>query len=462
MVMGRLFGTNGIRGVVNEDMHVDLALGIGKAWGTYFKKQIDEPKIAVGTDIRLSNHMLKNAITAGLLATGCDVVDGGLMPTPALQYWVKEKGFDSGVIITASHNPPEFNGIKGVSSDGREFTSDIEEEIERIYFEKDFKLSNWKEVGRFSTWDEAIDHYINGILSKVDVDCIKKEKFHVVLDCGNGAGSVVTPMLLKKLGCKVTELYCTPDGTFPGRNSEPVPENLSDLMKKVPEVNADFGVAQDGDADRAIFIDKNGGFIWGDKILALGAKYATQQQSGRITVTPVTTSSCFDDVVKENKGAVIHTRVGSPTVAKVMKEKNAVFGGEGNGGLIFPEMQYCRDSAMSIAKILELLACEQKSLDVLVDEIPDYALYKTKTPCPNEKKRSVMRCFAAQAKDSPDVVDVDETDGVKLFVEDGWVLVRPSGTEPIFRVYAESAKESKAEELASLYKQMVREIIEES
>ena len=459
--MTKLFGTNGIRGVTNEDMNCDLALGIGKAWGTYLKKIIKSPKVAIGTDARLSNHMLKNAISAGLLATGCNVVDVGLVPTPTLQYTVREKKFDSGVIITASHNPPQFNGIKGVARDGTEFSKDVEEEIEKIYFNKSFTLAGWKDVGNHSSWDGAINLYINGILNAVDVDLIKKKKFNVVLDCGNGAGSIVTPILLKKLGCKITQLYCEPDGTFPGHNSEPLPENLGDLIKKVPKVKANLGAAQDGDADRAIFVDELGNYIWGDKTLALCAKYATIKNGG-IAVTPVTTSSCFDDVVKENKGVVIHTAVGSPIVARVMMENNSVFGREENGGLIFPEMQYCRDSAMSIAKILEIMAKENKKLSELIAEIPKYEVYKIKMFCPHEKKDIVMKTLADHTKQDRNVLKVDETDGVKLYVEDGWVLMRPSGTEPIFRVYSESKNKNRAEELVLIYKKLTEDIIKNS
>jgi phosphomannomutase/phosphoglucomutase len=457
--MGKLFGTNGIRGIVNQEMNCELALGIGKAWGTVLKKIKNRPKIAIGTDARLSNHMLKNAITAGLLATGCDVVDIGLVPTPTLQYTVKEKKYDSGVIITASHNPPQFNGIKGVANDGTEFSKDIEDEIESIYFDKNFSLVSWKEVGKLNNWDGAINLYINGILNNVDVNLIKNKKFHVVLDCGNGAGSLVTPILLKKLGCEVTHLYCEPDGTFPGHNSEPLPENLKDLIKKVPEVKADFGVAQDGDADRAIFIDEKGKYIWGDQSLTLGAKYATKHHEGGIAVTPVTSSSSFDDVVRENNGIVIHTAVGSPIIARVMIEKNSIFGGEGNGGLIFPEFQYCRDSAMTITKVLEIMALENKKLSELINELPKYETYNTKLPCPNDKKNIVMKTLAEQTKHDKNVIKVDETDGVKLYLKDGWVLMRPSGTEPIFRVYSESKDKKKAEEIALTYKTITEGII---
>lgn len=457
--MTRLFGTNGIRGIVNQDMNTDLALNIGKSLGAFLKQKIKKPYVAIGTDARFSGEMLKNSVIAGLTCTGCNVVDLGLVPTPCLQYYVKKKKIDSGVIITASHNPPEFNGIKGVSADGREFTKDIEEKIEEIYFKKEFILADWKNVGTLKRTDKPIPHYINGILENVDIDSIKKNNFHVVLDCGNGAGGVATPLVLEKLNCKVTELFCEPDGSFPGRKSEPVPENLRELIRKVVETKADLGVAQDGDADRAIFIDHKGNYIWGDKTLSIAAKYKLKKDE--IAVTPVTTSSCFDEIIKDNNGIVIKTKVGSPTVAKVMVENNAVFGGEENGGLIFPEMQHSRDSAMTIAKILEIMAFEKKSLKQLVSEIPNYEMYKTKIVCSNDKKNVVMNKIKRLTESDSKIKKIDETDGLKLFLKNGWVLVRPSGTEPIFRVYSESKTINDAEKLAEKYLKIVKKFIEE-
>jgi phosphomannomutase/phosphoglucomutase len=458
--MTRLFGTNGIRGVVNQDMNSTLALGIGQAWGTYLKKTVPRPRCAIGTDARLSNHMLKSAVTAGFLSTGCDVVDVGLVPTPTLQYTVKEKRFDAGIIITASHNPPQFNGIKGTAHDGTELTKDVEEAIETIYFSQQFALSDWKDVGNYATWDGAIELYIKGVLSCVDVASIKRQRFHVVLDCGNGAGSLVTPILLKKLGCRVTELNCEPDGTFPGRHSEPVPENLTFLMKKVSETQASFGVGLDGDADRAIFIDENGSYIWGDKSLSLVGKYIIRKKKGGVTVTPVTTSTCFADAIHQNKGSVIYTKVGSPIVASVMKEHHAVFGGEENGGLIFPEFQYCRDSAMALATLLEILATEKKPLSELVAEIPSYEMLKTKIACPNEKKERIMNLLVTEMNDNNKITKVDRTDGLKLYMKDGWVLMRPSGTEPIFRVYVEAKEKQQAERVAIFYKNLVESLMQ--
>jgi phosphomannomutase/phosphoglucomutase len=458
--MTRLFGTNGIRGVVNQDMNSTLALGIGQAWGTYLKKTVPRPRCAIGTDARLSNHMLKSAVTAGLLSTGCDVVDVGLVPTPTLQYTVKEKHFDAGVIITASHNPPQFNGIKGTAQDGTELTKDVEEAIEHIYFSQQFALSDWNEVGSSSTWAGAIELYIKGVLSHVDVASIKRQRFHVVLDCGNGAGSLVAPILLKKLGCRVTQLNCKPDGTFPGRQSEPIPENLTRLMKKVSETKASFGVGLDGDADRAIFVDENGSYIWGDKSLSLVGKYITREKKGGVTVTPVTTSTCFEEVIHQNKGSVIYTKVGSPIVAGVMKEHHAIFGGEENGGLIFPTFQYCRDSAMSFATLLEILATEKRPLSELIAEIPSYEMLKTKIACPKEKKEPIMNLLAAEMKDNNKITKVDRIDGLKLYMDDGWVLMRPSGTEPIFRVYVEAKEKQQAERIAIFYKNLVESLMQ--
>jgi len=249
--------------------------------------------------------------------------------------------------------------------------------------------------------------------------------------------------------------------TFPGRYSEPISDNLSALMKAVPEHDAVFGIAQDGDLDRAIFIDEKGSFILGDKSLALGVRYLTKQRRVCVAVTPVTTSNCFEDVVKENGGKVIYTAVGSPIVARRMVETNAIFGGEGNGGLIFPKLQYCRDSAMALAMFLEILAKEKQPLSSLIAAIPNYEVDTSKMVCPNDLKQKVMDTIVLPVKDSKDVTGVDRTDGVKLFVKDGWVLMRPSGTEPIFRVYVQAKTKPAVEALARQYKGLVETVIQD-
>ncbi len=445
--MTRLFGTNGVRGVVNEDMNTELALNLGMAIGTFFSAPL-----AIGTDTRTSNHMLKNAVVSGLLSTGCVVYDADVSPSPALQYYVKTNEVAGGVIITASHNPPEFNGIKVVDGDGTELAREKEKRIEDIFFGRKWKREKWDRIGTVQEVD-TIHPYIDAIISSIDIEKIKKRKFTVVLDCGNGAGSSTGPYILSKCGCRVLTLNSNPDGTFPGRNAEPLKENVGDLLTAVKEWKADVGIAYDGDADRAIFVDENGDYIYGDKTLSIVSGYMVEKEGG-VVVTPVSTSSCVEDFVKEKGGSVVYTKVGSPIVARKMIEIQATFGGEENGGLIFPRHQYCRDAGMATAAILEIMTLKKKELSELVGEIPHYFLVKTKVKCTHEKKEEIMKKFLQMEKN-----EIDLTDGAKICFDDGWVLVRPSGTEPIIRIYAEGKREERAEERAQEYKNKLEKII---
>ncbi len=444
--VGELFGTDGVRGVANEELTVEMALNLGRVMGTY-----RGGRIAVAMDTRLSSPMLKSAVIAGLTSVGADVVDLGIAPTPALQYYVKcKKEVNGGIAVTASHNPREYNGIKFIQEDGREFTRDMDEECERLYKSKAFKLASWKEVGQVY-YDEYRRLYFDGILSKVDVDAISAKKFRVVIDCGNGAACMTSPQLLKELGCEIISINSHPDGRFPARNPEPVEENLSMLKKVVKEAKADLGIAHDGDADRATFVDENGRFVSEDVILALMAKYYVEKNGGGKVVTPVSSSRCVEDVVKEAGGEVIYTPVGSPVVAETMLKVNAVFGGEGNGGLIFPEHLLARDGAMSFARILELMALENKPISELVKDIPKYHMIKAKMPC-----RDKLKLLEGLKEMFP---EANFTDGARIDYEDGWLLIRPSGTEPIVRIFAEAKTKKKAQELLEMGMQAVKKIL---
>jgi len=260
----KLFGTNGIRGVVGREMNVSLAIGMGCAIGTLFKGEI-----VIGTDSRTSNEMLKNAVISGLLSAGCDVRDVGLAPTPSVQYSVANSDASAGVVITASHNPPEFNGIKVIDSDGTELYFTKELEIEKVYFSKRYAEMDWANVGKLVRDRSANERYAAGVKKLVDAREISKAKLKVVIDCSNGVGGLVSPKLMSDLGIHVITLNAQPHGSFPGHNSEPTPENLGDLMNKVVAEGASFGIAQDGDADRAIFIDEDGGYVTGDKSFAI-------------------------------------------------------------------------------------------------------------------------------------------------------------------------------------------------
>lgn len=443
---GELFGTNGVRGIANEELTADLALGLGKVIGTLRKG-----RIAVAMDARISSAMLKSAVLAGIMSTGSDAVDVGIAPTPALQYYVKtKKEVTGGVIVTASHNPREYNGIKFVHSDGTEFTREMDEESERTYKSKRFDRADWSGVGQLY-YDECNQLYIDGILDKVDVDAISEAKFRVAVDCGNGAGCLTTPPLLRRLGCDVISINAHLDGRFPARNPEPVDETLDLLKKLVVETNANLGVAHDGDADRAVFVDEKGRFISEDVMLALMAKYYVEKHGGGIVVTPVSSSKCVEDAVKEAGGEIVYTAVGSPVVVKVMKETNAVFGGEGNGGLIFPEHQLTRDGAMSAAKVLELMALEKKPISELIKDIPKYYTIKEKVPC--RDKSALLKGLKEEFPDA------NFTDGARIDFDDGWLLIRPSGTEPIARIFAEGKSMDRARELLEMGMKAVKKIL---
>jgi len=361
---------------------------------------------------------------------------------------------EGGVMITASHNPPEFNGIKCIDSDGTEMSREDEEKIETIYHRQEFSRADWTHVGRVSPDTTSVERYIRGILLKVEAVRIRRAGLRVAVDCGNGAASHVTPKLLARLGVKFVTLNADPNGAFPGHNSEPTPQNTKDLTELVRSGGFDFGVIHDGDADRSIFVDETGRYLHGDRSLAIVARHVCMQKWGRLIVTNVASSKCVEDAVNSAGGSIMFTRVGSPIIARAMMENGGVFGGEENGGLIFADFQYCRDGAMAVAKMLEIVATEGK-LSALNDAIPAYSQYKTKTACPDSKKQRVLAELAASARGER----VDTTDGVKIYQKDGWVLVRPSGTEPIFRIFTESTSPRRSEELAETYKKRVEQLV---
>ena len=454
--MGKLFGTNGVRGFANQDMNGELALKLGRALGTFLKQG---DVVLVGRDTRTSGTMLVAALTAGLQSTGVSVVDAGIVTTPALQYRVKTaQRFAAGAVITASHNPPEFNGIKFIDPDGTEMRSDKEDAIEAIFFSGKLRDASWRDIGGDAHETGVNERYVDAIVAKVDAAAIARAKLTVALDTSNGAGSFTAPFLLRKLGVHVVTLNAQPDGTFPGHPSEPTPENVKDLISATKAFGAHLGVVQDGDADRCVFIDERGEYVDGNRTLALMAGYAVEKHKGGLVMTPVSSSSIVEEHVKTKGGRVEYTRVGAPIVARAMMDKKATIGGEENGGIIWPEFQHCRDASMTLAKVLELLATSGRPFSGLLADLPTAAAAKKKVDCPNEKKAKALDDFAkAHAKDR-----VDRTDGVKVYTEEGWVLVRPSGTEPIFRVYAESKTAEQAEALAAKSLAEIRDIIARS
>ncbi len=436
----RLFGTFGVRRTANDVLTPEFATRLAACYGTQIKGTV-----AVGGDTRTTSPMLMQAVIAGLLSSGCDVVDLGILPTPGVQYAVR-KYYDGGVMITASHNPPKYNGIKFLDKDGIGIPDDMELAIEKLYFDEEPDRVPYYEMGEISHNDQIIDEYIDEAISKVDVEAIRDANLKVVVDCGSGAGCYTAPYLIRKLGCDVTTLNSQADGFFPGRDPEPIEENLGELITVVKELNADIGLAHDGDADRTICIDEKGNFVLGDKTFSLVEKQMLKENNGGTIVTTVATSQAIYDIAEEYNGKVIATAVGDLLVARKLKDENGLFGGEENGGLIFPDFVYGRDAVMTVAKILEIVAKEKKPISELVSELPVYYASKMKIECPDDEKEFVMDSIADEVKNTTEY-KLDLTDGVKILKDDGWMIIRPSGTEPIFRCFAESDSQMKADEM---------------
>ena len=449
----KLFGTNGIRGLVNVELTPEMAIKVGCAIGTFFGRK----NLLLGYDARTSGPMLAKAVISGLTATGCNVFFAGMAPTPALQYTVKNHKMDGGVIITASHNPPEYNGIKVIWSDGIETSHEQEVEIENIYFDNKTVFAEWDKLGTSQELPGINDEYVQAIKNHVDPQKIAEKHFHVVVDGANSVGGLTAPPLLRELGCKVTTINANIDGTFPGRLPEPRPENLTDLSSTVKAIGADLGVAFDGDADRSVFVDENGVIYSGDKTFAVIIKPFLIKNPGAKIVTPVSSSTLIKDTVEAYKGELILTKVGSVTVSQKMKELNAKLGGEENGGVFYGPHQAVRDGAMTTSLILNIMAETGEKLSKLVAEQPQYFIEKGKIDCPDEKKEILLQKIYEQVKGE----NISTIDGVKIWFSDNRaILIRPSGTEPVFRLYAEAKNQEKALKLVEDYSSQLKKILE--
>jgi len=449
----RLFGTNGIRGLVNKELTPETAIKIAAATGTFFKSG----RLLVGYDARTSGPMLAKAAISGLNAAGCDVFLAGMAPTPTLQYAVKKHKMNGGVIITASHNPPEYNGIKVIWNDGIEISREQEIQIENTFFDDRIHYARWDKIGTIRDLPGVIEDYLEAIKKQVNAERIAKKQYHVVVDAANSVGSLAAPRLLRQLGCKVTTINANIDGTFPGRLPEPRPENLGELAMTVKAVDADLGVAFDGDADRSVFVDENGDIHWGDKTFALVEKHFLKENAGEKVVTPVSSSTLVKDIADACGGEIVWTKVGSVTVSQTMKKLHAKLGGEENGGIFYGPHQPVRDGAMSTALILDIMAKTGKKLSKLIGELPKYFIEKAKTDCPEMLKEKALEKLIEQTKG----LNVNTIDGVKIWFKDkSAILIRPSGTEPIYRLYAEAKTQENATELTEKYRLEIKKIID--
>lgn len=426
-----LFGSSGIRGLANKEITPELALHVGLAVGSLHSSAV------IGHDPRTSGEMIEHAVISGLLSAGCSVTRVGMVPTPTLAFAARNYG--CGIMITASHNPPEYCGIKLWNRDGMAFDSMQQDEIESIIQDRLWKTAKWQQIGKVCE-ASAIEDHERMILSNTGHAFLK-----VVVDCGCGAASVITPYVLRKMGCRVFTLNSQPDGFFPARDPEPVEKNLGDLKKAVVSSGADLGIAHDGDADRMMAVDGKGRFIDGDQMIAFFGIRETRES----IVVPVDTSIMIDDVLKDR--TVYRTRVGDVYVAEELKKRDAEFGGEPSGSWIFPSISYCPDGILAAAKLVEIVQNEGK-LETLIDEFPVYPMMRGDIPCRNEKKESVMKKISESLGKMGKVTEID---GVRIDTENGWVLIRPSGTEPKIRITAQAR--TGLQELYSNAEKMARE-----
>ena len=439
----KLFGTSGIRGKIGSEVTCELALNVGKSLAYYLG---NEGTVVIGYDTRTTNKMLDQAITAGLLESGVNVIKIGMVPTPLVGYATEKLNADAGVMLTASHNPSPYNGIKLWNKNGMAYTSVQESKIEEIYSNMDYISVTWDKIGKLSENEEIKGQYIDDLVDMVNI----KPGLKVVVDCASGAGSEISPLVFRKAGCEVTTLNSQPDGFFPGRNPEPNAENLQTLMKTVVAIGADLGIAHDGDADRMITVDETGEISPFDSLLALISK----EFDGDI-VTTVDAGLCMDESVN---GKVYRTPVGDVNVAEVIIEKDAAFGGEPSGTWLHPDFCMCPDGILSGLRMAELVSNKGK-LSELLAEIPSYPNIREKITCSKEAKVKVMENMQDLLEEAfDDIAEVNSLDGVRLtFADDSWVLVRPSGTEDYIRITLESRDADRAEEIREVCVKIINE-----
>ena len=438
-----IISVSGVRGTVGSALDPSLLTRFAAAFGTLIEGQ----PVVVGRDTRTSGPMAHHAILAGLIATGCKVIDVGVCPTPTVLLVSKSLSAGGSLVITASHNPIDWNGIEFASESGRLLSEAERTRLMGIYESGDFKLAAWNKQGSVEVIDTAVDQHIAGVLSCdwVVRDQIQSHGLKVVIDCGNGAGSVISPRLLRALGCEVVELNCVPDGYFP-RPAEPTPDALDQLCEAVKSEGANLGFAHDGDADRLVLVSEKGAPLSSEYTFALAADFLLNKRKGDIVAT-VSTSRMLDDVADRHGVKLHRTPVGVGFVVEKMRETGAVIGGEGTGGVIYPELQYTTDGIASIAAIVQLLAESSAStISEIIASMPSYAICKEKLEVPSQQIADAVLQLAIETYTNE---TLDLADGIKRVWEDRWVNIRKSGTEPVIRVFSEAHTLKEAQELCN-------------
>lgn len=442
-----MIGVSGVRGRIDRDLTPRVIVAFSQAFGLH----IGHRKVVIGRDTRPSGEMCRHALLSGLLSVGCDVVDLGICPTPTVLLMVRELDASGGIAITASHNPIEWNALKFVGGDGfflgREAMEKMMESVRAIYAED---RSHGTDFGTVTHFSEGVDQHIEAILKLdlIDVKRIRQKKFRVALDCVNGAGSAMVPGLLAKLGCEVLPLHCDLSGIFP-RGPEPVAENLEKLTGFVRDCGADIGMALDPDADRLALVDETGKPLGEEMTLALAVRFVLGKKRGPVAAN-LSTSMMIDRIAGEYGVEVHRTPVGEIHVARRLEEVGGVVGGEGNGGVILPELHLTRDAPLAVALILQYLSETGLALSALASQLPTYEMIKGKV-----ELRAGQEFDLGSIRDAHSGAGVDETDGLKLMWDGEWIHIRKSGTEPIVRIIVEAENKEKAERLFNDFREEI-------
>jgi phosphomannomutase len=438
---------SGVRGVVGDSLTPDLLTRFSQAFGTYTGSGL----VVVGRDTRTSGEMVRQAVVSGLLSSGCRIVDAGVCPTPTVQLLVRKLRAAGGIAITASHNPPEWNALKFVGPDALFLSVARGRELLDIYHQGEYTKARSQRIRTVEALTDALDQHLAAVLEAVGPLPAGGRRLKVVLDACNGAGAIVGPRLLEALGVDVVGIHTTPDGRFP-RPAEPTPENLKALCAAVREQGADIGFAQDMDADRLAIVSERGEPIGEERTLVLAVEHVLGRTPGPV-VANLSTTHALEVVAARYGCAVYRTPVGEANVTEGMLRHRAVIGGEGNGGVIYPRINFARDSLVGMGLILHRLAESGQTVSALVAALPRLEIVKIQFPFPSQRLGEVFRKARREFADYP----LDLRDGVKVTLADAWFLLRGSNTEPVMRVVAEAATEDAARSLALTIRGRVEE-----
>jgi phosphoglucosamine mutase len=460
--MSLIKSISGIRGTIGGKVQENLtpidAVTFAAAYGTWLKQHQNKEKIKVviGRDARISGEMIQNLVQYTFIGLGIDVVNIGLSTTPTVEIAVPMEQADGGIILTASHNPKEWNALKLLNNKGEFIDAEDGASVLKIAQENDFNFASVDNLGEIFINDAYMDIHIDEVtqLPLVNTEAIKNRKFRVVVDGVNSTGGIIIPNLLKELGVEVIKLYCEPNGNFP-HNPEPLKEHLSDICKKVVEEKADFGIVIDPDVDRLAFICENGEMFGEEYTLVACADYILQKNKGNV-VSNLSSSRALRDIAEKHNVGYYAAAVGEVNVVTEMKRTNAIIGGEGNGGIIYPELHYGRDALVGIVLFLSLLAEKNCTVKQLRDSYPAYFMSKNKIQLteainPEEILKKMEKKYTNE--------QISTIDGLKLDFADCWVHLRKSNTEPIIRIYTEAKSQNEADNLALRFINEIKELI---